>query len=242
MREREAEGLGQLTVGRAREGMACACLATRGVVLLLFLASPSTLSCPSQHTMRQRAPAPAPVGGGAATDCSGDEEFARRLQEEEVRAAVAATGRPDACLHMAQMASTRLADEDSRALCYELGDRGFEGTGSTVDGTNGTADGNHSANEFLLGSVGRAILPVLREGVNRIFDLPRTLVTIAELGARCAPIAGVADEDASNGEDQVDGGEGMLAASSGVGPAVDCASDEALARAMQEQEWLEARR
>ena len=36
-------------------------------------------------TTRQRARAPAPVVGVPANDCSGDEEFARRLQEEEVR-------------------------------------------------------------------------------------------------------------------------------------------------------------
>ena len=256
--------------GRAREGRACAC---RGIILLLFLASPSTMCSPS-HTTRQRARAPAPVVGVPANDCSGDEEFARRLQEEEVRAAVAATAvrqsggrvnlpdgrhssgqalqagwRGEALLRMAHMASTRLADEDSRALCYELGDRGFEGTGLSVDVTNSTgvddrvcADRNRSASEFLLGSVGRVILPVLREGVNRIFELPRTLVTIAELGAKCVPIPGIDDRQVGLDEHQVDGGDGMQAANSGAIPAVDCASDEALARAIQEQEWLEARR
>ena len=157
----------------------------------------------------------------------------------------------DGCLNMAHMASARLADEDSLALCQQLGDRGFEGTAAIAnnDSSNSSANdpdagGKRSVSEFLLGSVGRAILPVLRGGVNCVLDLPRTLVTFAEQGAKCAPIMGCSNRDACHPEGEVYDEEPRLGL--GVDAAgrvqADCSNDEALARAMQEQEWLEVRR
>jgi hypothetical protein len=157
----------------------------------------------------------------------------------------------DGCLNMAHMASARLADEDSLALCQQLGDRGFEGTGAIANNNRSNssandlhADGKRSVSEFLLGSVGRAILPVLREGVNRVLDLPRTLVTFAEQGAKCAPIIGYSNKDACHPKGEVYDEEPSLGLRVDAAGRVqaDCSNDEALARAMQEQEWLEVRR
>lgn len=201
----------------------------------------------------------------------GDEEFARRLQEEEVLAAAAATaaqrssllqggriGRRqtgmqatssfgDHCPRMAHISSTRLADEDSRALCRQLGDRGFEGTGSICDSTNSSTkdlypDENSTSSACHFGSMGRAMLLVLREGVNRMLELPRALVTIVDQSARCAPVPGWSHKSVCHGEGVGFDEEAMVGQDDKDQVQEDCSNDAALARAMQEQEWLEARR
>ena len=141
-----------------------------------------------------------------AADCSGDEALACRLQLEEARAApggrAAQYGATSACRDGRQrllheipaprlreeadhppLATTLLGEAESRVLCQQLGDRGFEGTGKNYEiacnehELNGTISQN-SYPDFVLGSMAKA----LREGATRIVTLTRT---IAEMGSKC---------------------------------------------------------
>jgi len=144
------------------------------------------------------------------------------------------------------LAAQLLADAESRALCRHLGDRGFEGTGAAAAdrlgearddiGQYGSASGDLLAadEQYLLGSIGR----VVWAGAHRVLCLPRAL---AELGARCVPVAGEPGEgECATGH--AAGDEGGDETRAGCGAEEDeCANDEALARALQECEWYEAR-
>jgi hypothetical protein len=141
-----------------------------------------------------------------AADCSGDEALACRLQLEEARAApggrAAQYGATSACRDGRQrllheipaprlreeadhppLATTLLGEAESRVLCQQLGDRGFEGTGKNNEIAcnehehNGTMSQN-AYPDFLLGSMAKA----LREGATRIVTLTKT---IAEMGSKC---------------------------------------------------------
>lgn len=155
-----------------------------------------------------------PSGSAAAraaltTDCAGDEAFAHRLHAEETRSAAAqsergvhgraarrhhgegrvASGRSGPPL----LATALLAEVESRALCRNLGDRGFEGTGPSADEIFLAEEGDdHLCNsgsidpddEFLLGSVGKAIW----EGAHCVLSLPRTLAELRSVfESKCLP-------------------------------------------------------
>ena len=144
------------------------------------------------------------------------------------------------------IATERLGASDSRLLCRHLGDRGFEGTGAaaaandhSVSDCNGddrtTVDGTTVDEDFLLGSMGR----VLWRGANHVAG------TLVELGARCVPV--ITNHRQCQLNDQVEEAEligRMLSSEPGAVTEPleeECANDEALARAMQEWEWYEAR-
>ena len=142
------------------------------------------------------------------------------------------------------LATQLLADAESRAICRHLGDRGFEGTGAAVvdrlgeeddTGQYGSASRDLAADEqYLLGAIGR----VVWAGANRVLGLPRA---VAELGARCVPVAGGPGEDECGARGAACD-KGRDEASVGRWADEDeCANDEALARALQECEWYEAR-
>jgi hypothetical protein len=216
-------------------------------------------------------PGPA-CGRGATTvlaqgdDCSGDEALARRLHEQEVRAARAAgrthmdtrrthpssqeTGvdaarkKLDADLPLLE--SALLGDAESRALCRTLGDRGFVGTGPSPD----LSEDDEAVERHASVSSRRcsphgdtfllsSIARVAWEGVHRVLSFRRW---IAALGARCVPHAGedAGDETrAVQGQvEEVEEGSGGARgfAGGGVEGGDECANDEAIAREMQMQE------
>jgi hypothetical protein len=142
------------------------------------------------------------------------------------------------------LATQLLADAESRAICRHLGDRGFEGTGAAVvdrlgeeddTGQYGSASRDLAADEqYLLGAIGR----VVWAGANRVLGLPRA---VAELGARCVPVAGGSGEDECGARGAACDKERDEASVGRWADEDECANDEALARALQECEWYDAR-
>lgn len=238
----------------------------RAVLVLVVLVLAALPLCrpiagrPTPHLMPRLHGSGGSGGGGdevvetVGTDCSYDE-----IEETRAAAAVAAampaTGRgahqrerrrpPRAPPEPPPLLATQLlADAESRALCRQLGDRGFEGTGSVVvdrlgeeddTGQHGSATRDLAADEqYLLGVLGR----VVWAGANRVLGLPRA---VADLGARCVPVAGRPGEDECGARGTARD-VGRYEATVGRGADEDeCANDEALARALQEHEWYEAR-